>query len=256
MQLKEKKAIVTGGNSGIGRAVALAFANEGAEVFIFARDESKNAAVCDEIAANGGRAHALSCDVSNPERVERAVREANGQMGRVDILANIAGISPKAPGGMKIPFFELDLATWDDTLRINLSSAFYVSRLVAEGMIKRRYGKIVNMSSIAGLTGSEHGPASAVYSASKAGIVSLTRSMAYELAEFGITVNAVAPGRISSAMSAANNEMYNKRNLNDIPMKRFGRPEEAADLFVFYASDKSSYITGETTLVTGGWLIR
>jgi 3-oxoacyl-[acyl-carrier protein] reductase len=119
-------------------------------------------------------------------------------------------------------------------------------------MIEQHYGKIVNMSSIVGLTGSEHGPAAAYYSASKAGIVSLTRSMKYELAEYNITVNAVAPGRIESAMSSTNNEIYNKRNMNDIPMKRFGRADEVADVFVFYASDESSYITGETTLVTGG----
>lgn len=256
MLLEGKRAIVTGGNAGIGKAVALAYAKEGAAVFVCARSGDKNRQVVDEIAASGGQAFSAVCDVSVPEDVERALDAARESMGGIDILANIAGVSPKGPDGMKIPFFELDVDTWDDVIRVNLSSAFYMSRLVARDMIRQRYGKIVNMSSIVGLTGSEHGPAAACYSASKAGIVSLTRSMGYELAEYNITVNAVAPGRTESAMSSANNELYNRRNLNDIPIKRFGRPGEIADLFVFYASDKSSYIIGETTVITGGWLIR
>jgi len=256
MLLQNKRAIVTGGNSGIGKAVARAYAAEGAQVFIFARDEGKNKAAVAEIEAAGGRAYAVQCDVANPADVETAMNSAVNTMGGVDILANIAGISPKAPGGMKLLSLDMDIATWDEVIRINLNSVFYVSRLAARYMKEQNYGKIINMSSIAGLTGSEHGPASCAYYASKSGIIGLTRSMAYELAPHNVTVNAVAPGRIESAMSSANNESYNKRNLADIPAGRFGRAKEVADIFVFYASDKSSYIVGETTLVTGGWLIR
>ncbi len=256
MLLEGKKAIVSGGNSGIGKAIALAYAREGADVVIYGRSEEKNSVTTDEIKTMGRQAYAIQCDVSKPEQVETAVQRAFGLLGRIDILANVAGISPKKPGGYKIPFYEMEISTWQEVIEVNLSSVFYVSRLVSRYMIEQKYGKIVNMSSIVGLTGSEHGPAAACYSASKAGIVSLTRSMAYELAEYNITVNAAAPGRITTAMSSSNNEYYNKRNLNDIPAKRFGTPEEVADLFVFYSSDKSSYITGETTLITGGWLIR
>lgn len=254
--LKGKKAIITGGNSGIGKSVASAYAQEGSEVFICARNPEKNEEAKREIEAKGGIVHTFVCDVSVPDEVEKMVKNAVEVMGCIDILANIAGVSPKGPNGTKIPFYELDLKTWEDVIRINLNSVFYTSRLISKYMIEQRYGKIINMSSIVGLTGSEHGPAAACYSASKAGIISLTRSMGYELAEFNITVNAVAPGRIETAMSSSNNKAYNERNLNDIPIKRFGRVEEVSDLFVFYASDKSSYIIGETTLVSGGWLIR
>lgn len=256
MLLKNQIAVVTGGNSGIGRAISVAFAREGAEVCILARDENKNKKTVEEIVSAGGQAYAFACDVSDSEQVGNIFEGPLKSLGRIDILANVAGISPKGPGGMKIPSYELDVAIWDKVIRVNLSSAFYVSRIVARRMMEKRYGRIINMSSIVGLTGSEHGPASACYSASKSGIISLTRSMAYDLAPFGITVNAVSPGRIHSDMSGANNEIYNTRNLADIPMGRFGRADEVADLFVFYASGKSSYITGETTLIAGGWLIR
>jgi 3-oxoacyl-[acyl-carrier protein] reductase len=256
MLLKGKRAIVTGGNAGIGKSVAIAYAKEGANVVVFGVDEAKNTAVVAELQKQGVCAAAVKCDVADPEQVAAAVEKSVGFLGGVDILANIAGISPKAPGGNKIPFYEIDIDTWHRVIEVNMSSVFYVSRLVSRYMMKQRYGKIINMSSIVGLTGSEHGPAAACYSASKAGVISLTRSMAYELAEYNITVNAAAPGRIATAMSSANNEYYNKRNMNDIPAKRFGTPEEVANFFVFYASDKSSYITGETTLIAGGWLIR
>ena len=256
MILEGKKAIVSGGNAGIGRAITLAYAKEGADVVIYGRNDEKNAAVAAEAETLGVKAYPIRCDVSKPDEVETAVKQSAELLGRIDILANIAGISPKKPGGFKIPFYELEIDTWREVMEVNLNSVFYVSRLVSRYMIEQRYGKIINMSSIVGLTGSEHGPAAACYSASKAGIISLTRSMAYELAEYNVTVNAAAPGRIATAMSGANNEYYNKRNLNDIPAKRFGTPEEVADFFVFCASDKSSYITGETTLITGGLLIR
>jgi len=254
--LEGKKAVVSGGNAGIGKAIALAYAKNGADIVIYGRNKEKNAAAVSEIEGIGVKAYSICCDVSKPDEVASAVGKSAELLGRIDILANIAGISPKKAGGFKIPFYEIEIDTWHEVMEVNLSSVFYVSRLVSRYMIRQKYGKIINMSSIVGLTGSEHGPAAACYSASKAGIISLTRSMAYELAEYNITVNAAAPGRIATAMSSANNEYYNKRNMNDIPAKRFGTPEEVADLFVFYASDRSSYITGETTLIAGGWLIR
>lgn len=256
MTLEGKKAIVSGGNAGIGKAIALAYAKEGADVVIYGRNKERNAAATSEAEAMGVKAYSICCDVSKPCEVASAVIKSAELLGRIDILANVAGMSPKKTGGFKIPFHELEIDMWREVMEVNLSSVFYVSRLVSRYMIEQKYGKIINMSSIVGLTGSEHGPAAACYSASKAGIISLTRSMAYELAEYNITVNAAAPGRIATAMSSANNEFYNQRNMNDIPAKRFGTPEEVADLFVFYASDKSSYITGETTLIAGGWLLR
>lgn len=256
MLLKGRKAIVTGAGAGIGRCVAIAYGEEGADVFVCDINEDNACAVAQEIKALGVNAYAFGCDVSDPDACQRAVDKAVEQMGRIDILANVAGISPKNPGGMKISFLEMSIETWRKVLEVNLSSMFYMSRLVAKHMVEQKYGRIINMSSVAGLTGSEHSPAAICYSASKAGVAAITRSMAYELAEYNITVNAAAPGRIATSMAAANNSIYNDRNLKDIPAKRFGMPEEVADLFVFYASDKCSYINGETTLVTGGWYMR
>lgn len=138
---------------------------------------------------------------------------------------------------------------------VNLNSMFYFSRAIAPGMMERGWGRIINMSSIVGLTSSEHGPAAACYSTSKTGVVGLTRAMAYELAPYGITVNAVAGGRISTEMSAANNQYYNDLHMRLIPMKRFGTVEEVASAFLFYASESASYITGDTCNITGGWYL-
>ena len=255
MLLEGKKALVTGGSQGIGKAVAFAFARNGADVVICARNENKLNKTIEEFYEVGVKVKYIVCDVSKPEEAVETVKKATEFLGRIDILANIAGISPKAEGGFKIPFYELSDEVWNNVMDINLNSMFYLSKAVSKQMIEQEYGRIINMSSIVGLTSSEHGPASACYTTSKTAVVGLTRAMAYELAPYNITVNAVAGGRIATEMSAANNQYYNDLHMQLIPMKRFGTPEEVAELFVFLASDKSSYITGITTNITGGWFL-
>ena len=183
------------------------------------------------------------------------VSETIQKFKKIDILANIAGISPKDEQGMKIPFYAQSFDQWREVMEVNLNSMFYFSREVVPHMMKQNKGRIINMSSIVGLTGSEHGPASAAYVASKTGVIGLTKAMAYDLAPYNITVNAIAPGRIDTEMSKANNKYYNDLHKKLIPMHRFGTVDEVSEIFLFYASDKSSYITGETTNITGGWFI-
>lgn len=251
--LTGKVAIVTGASRGIGKAVSLKFAKAGAKLVLCSRHFNQE--LMDQISDMGAEAFFCVCDVTNTDSIVQAVEETQHRYGRIDILSNIAGISPKRADGMKIPFYEQSIQQWQEVMDTNLNGAFYFSREVAPVMMKQGDGRIINMSSIVGLTNSEHGPASAAYVTSKTGLIGLTRAMAYDLAPYGITVNAIAAGRISTDMSSTNNKYYNELHKKLIPMHRFGTVEEVAELFLFYASDKSSYITGETTNITGGWFI-
>ena len=255
MELKGRRALVTGGTRGIGKAVALEFARQGADVVICGTNKEKLESVKTELQTLGVRSEGYVCDVGDPVQVEKTVRLAADFLGSIDILANIAGISPKKEGGFKIPFYELTIEQWDRVIDVNLNSMFYFSKYVAPYMMEQKFGRIINMSSIVGLTSSEHGPAAACYTTSKTGAVGLTRAMAYELAEYNITVNAVAGGRIATEMSAANNSYYNDLHMKLIPMKRFGTPQEVADVFAYLASDRSTYLTGDTINLTGGWFL-
>ncbi len=255
MLLKGKRALITGAGSGIGKAVSLAFSKEGCHVVICDINRENAAKTVEEIKEFGGIAYSLICDVSKYDQAKKCVDDTVALMGGIDILANIAGISMKKPDGTKIPFYELTPEQWVKVFEVNLFSVFYMSSIAAKYMMNQRYGRIINMASTAGKIGSEWGPAAANYSASKAGVIGLTRSMAFELAPYGITVNAVAPGRINTSMASNTNAAINALNLKMIPAGRFGEPEEVADLFVFFASDKSAYIIGETTDINGGWLI-
>lgn len=251
--LKGKVAIVTGASRGIGKAVSLKLAEAGAGMVLCSRH--MNQALTDQILKMGVEVLSCACDVTDLSAVRQVVEETEHKFGRIDVLANIAGISPKNTDGMKIPFYEQSIEQWREVMETNLNAAFYFSKAVVPMMMKQGSGRIINMSSIVGLTNSEHGPASAAYVTSKTGLIGLTRAMAYDLAPYGITVNAIAAGRISTHMSSANHEYYNELHKKLIPMHRFGTVEEVAELFLFYASDKSSYITGETTNITGGWYI-
>lgn len=251
--LKGKTAIVTGASRGIGKAVALKFAEEGANLVLCSRHINRTLET--QILEMNVRVSSYECDVTKTSQIADVVNRSIYEYGSIDILANIAGISPKRADGMKIPFYEQSIEQWLDVINTNLNSAFYFSKMVVPLMMKQQHGRIINMSSIVGLTNSEHGPASAAYVTSKTGLVGLTRAMAYDLAPYGITVNAIAAGRISTDMSSSNNEYYNELHMKLIPMHRFGTVEDVAELFLFYASDKSSYITGETTNITGGWYI-
>ncbi|MEW6228705.1 MAG: SDR family NAD(P)-dependent oxidoreductase [Bacillota bacterium] len=253
MVLKDKVALITGAGRGIGKGVALRFAREGCSVVCCDIDRELAIATASEIERIGAGSVSLQIDVASDTDAKAAVNEAISSFGHLDIVANIAGISPKRDG-RKIPFHEIPVAQWDRVLAVNLTGCFLLSSAAAPYMIAQGSGRIINMSSIAAKTGNG-GPAGAHYSASKAGVISLTRSMARELAPFGITVNAVAPGRIATAMMEDTAKEVNSYILASIPMGRFGTVDEVVEVFVFLASDAASYITGETIDVNGGWLI-
>jgi len=254
MLLDGKAAVVTGAGRGLGAGIARGFAREGCSVALCDINEGGARQVAEEIHQTGARTLVLKCDVSSPREARTAIEDTIKLFGRLDILANVAGISPKKDG-RKIPFYEIPPEQWQRVLALNLSSCLYMSAAAPAKMIAQRSGRIISMSSIAGKTGSEWGPAGAHYSASKAGVIALTRSMAFELAPYGITVNAVAPGRIQSFMATDTAEDVNRAILERIPMGRFGTMDEVVNVFIFLASEAASYITGETVDVNGGWLI-
>lgn len=251
--LKGKTAVITGGSRGIGKAVAIRYAKEGINVAVCSRHI--NPELEQELSDFGVSVKSYECDVSEIRQVEETVKMIQAEFGNIDILVNAAGISPKDKQGMKIPCFKQTAEMWNQVMDINLNGAFYFSRAVMEGMMENKWGRIINMSSIVGMTSSEHGPACAAYVTSKTGLVGLTRAMAYDLAPYGITANAVAPGRIDTEMSAMNNDYYNTLHKKLIPLHRFGTVGEVAEACLFLASEQASYITGETLNITGGWFL-
>jgi 3-oxoacyl-[acyl-carrier protein] reductase len=248
MQLQNKVAIVTGGANGIGRATARRYAREGARVVV-ADIEFENAQkVAEEICAEGGQALAVAVDVRARESAEELLARAVAGFGRVDILAAIAGISPTDK------FVDLPEGHWDETLAVNLKGVFLCGQAGARRMIAQGGGgRIINMSSTNGLVGEEE---LAHYNASKFGVVGLTMTMAIELAQYKINVNAVCPGFIRTRMSEdlIAQPAFAAEYLKKIPLGRFGEPDDVAGAFVFLASDDSHYITGTTLVVDGGQL--
>ncbi|MEW6228246.1 MAG: SDR family NAD(P)-dependent oxidoreductase [Bacillota bacterium] len=255
MELVDRVAIVTGAARGIGRAIAVALAREGARVVVNDIDAESAAETVAEIVGKYGRGVAEPAigDVSSGEEVQAIVDRVLSLVGRIDILVNNAGISLKK-NGRKIPLEEITGEEWDRVLGTNLKGCFNFAKSVIPAMKRARFGRIVSISSTAGKTGNG-GPAGAHYSASKAGIISLTRSMARELAPWGITANAIAPGIIQTDIARATDPKLNEILLKQIPLGRFGSPEEVAELVIFLVSSRASYITGETIDLNGGWLI-
>jgi NAD(P)-dependent dehydrogenase (short-subunit alcohol dehydrogenase family) len=247
MNLRGKVALVTGAGRGIGLGIALALAAEGVRVTVC----DINVPLLDEalaqIEALGGQALAFQMDVTSKVQIQRVVAEVVARWGTVDILVNNAGIYEV------LPVEEISEAQWDRVLAVNLKGAFLCCQAVIPTMKERRSGRIVNIASSAGKTGGTL--AGAHYSASKAGVICLTKQLARELGPFGITVNAVAPGRIDTPMihsvSDAENEAFAQRT----PLGRLGTPEDVAHAVVFLASDRASFITGEIVDVNGGLLI-
>jgi 3-oxoacyl-[acyl-carrier protein] reductase len=237
--LTNRVALVTGASRGIGRDIAIALAGAGARVAVNYRTASSRAGeVVDEIAAAGGTAVALQADVSDPMAAAALVREAEARLGPIDILVNNAGILARKP------LDELGPADWDEAIRVNLSSAFYVTQAGLPGMRARRWGRIIMLSSIAAQTGGVIGPH---YAASKAGLIGLTHSYASLLAREGITANAIAPALIETDMIRGNDAI--RPDL--IPIGRFGTPDEVAAVALLLASN--GYISGQTIGVNGGW---
>jgi len=238
-ELTGKIALVTGGSRGIGRAAAVALAKAGADVVVnFIHREAEEKAVCREVVAAGRRALAVRADVSKAAEVARLVETMEKGLGGIDILVNNAGISRPQPLG------EITEQDWDDILTVNLKSMFLVTQAVLPGMRQRKWGRIINLSSVAAQLGGVIGPH---YAASKAGAFGLTHSYAALLAKEGITVNAIAPALIETEMITSNP----KARPDLIPVGRFGTVEEIADVVLMLACN--GYITGQTISVNGGW---
>jgi 3-oxoacyl-[acyl-carrier protein] reductase len=244
VELSGKRAIVTGGGNGIGRATALRLAGEGTAVAVvdLAPEAATGAAAAIEQA--GGRALAIRADVTRRAEVEALVEQVRAAWGGVDVLVNNAG------GSLTSHFLDLDEDEWDHVVNLNLKAAYLCSRPVARLMVDQRGGRIVNVTSNYGVTGSG---VRAHYSAAKAGIIGLTKAMALELAPYGITVNAVGPGPTATerVRGKYTPEAWAERG-RGIPLGRCGEPEEVAEGIVFLASDRARYITGQTLHVNGG----
>lgn len=247
MSLEGKIAIVTGagrGGRGIGRGIALALAQAGADIAITARTNIADAeAVAEAVRETGRTALAIQCDVSDAASVESLFATVKEQLGRVDILVNNAGITRDT---LLLRMSEDD---WDGVLDANLKGTFLCTRAAAKLMLKQRYGRIINITSVNGQVGS---PGQANYSASKAGMIGFTKSVARELASRNITVNAVAPGFIDTQMTDFVSGDSREKLLEKIPLGRFGSAEDVGAAVAFLASEAASYITGQTLTVDGG----
>lgn len=246
--LNDKVAIVTGASSGLGVQFAKALASFGAKVVLCARRVEKLEEVKSAIESMGREALAVQCDVNNEEDIKKAVQQAIEKYGKLDILVNNAGVADMTV------MQDLESESWDRVLNTNLKGVAMFSKHAAKHMIERKYGKIVNITSMFGALGNEFIPASA-YHASKGGVVNLTRAHAGELAKYGITVNAIGPGFFESEMTAGieGNEAFEAYQKSRCPMDRWGRAGELDGALIYLVSDASSYTNGQTIYVDGGW---
>jgi NAD(P)-dependent dehydrogenase (short-subunit alcohol dehydrogenase family) len=246
MELKEKVAIVTGGASGIGEAICRGMAGEGANVVVADIAVAQGQKVVEDLTAMGSKAMALKVDVTKSRDVDEMVRSVLNEFGKVDILVNNAGGSPPEKG---VYFSDSKEEVWDWTIALNLKGSRNCARAVINHMMERKSGKIVSIASISGIMGTL---TKADYSAAKAGIIALTKSLAKEVASYGINVNAVSPGPVETALFLSNTEEFKERLRKAIPMGRYASPEDVANMVVFLASDKADYITGQNFIVDGG----
>jgi NAD(P)-dependent dehydrogenase (short-subunit alcohol dehydrogenase family) len=248
MRLQGKVAMVTGSTKGIGRAVAIGYAEEGATVIVCGRSEDLAKNLAGELTGKGRKAVALRLDVTNVDSVNQVVAQVVKQFGRIDILVNNAGISP-----IWKRVEETGKDAWDQIIATNLTGAFLCAQAVGKVMIKQKSGKIINMTSVGGKVAL---PRLVAYCASKAGIISLTQVLAAEWAQHNILVNAIGPSYVETEFTAGlrgNQAIYDDLKNKNL-LKRFAQPEEVVGAAIFLASDESNYITGQTLFVDGGWL--
>jgi 3-oxoacyl-[acyl-carrier protein] reductase len=244
VRLEGKIVLVTGASRGIGRVIAETLAAAGATVVVGARDATRLDDVVRAVAAAGGRAEAVALDVADKASVEAAMGGLLGRHGRLDVLVNNAGITRDNL------VLRMKAEEWGEVLATNLTGAFFCTQLALKPMLRQRSGRIVNVTSVVGLTGNA---GQANYAASKAGLVGLTKSVAREVASRGITVNAVAPGFIETDMTAAMTEKAKEAVLSAIPLGRVGEARDVAAAVAFLASDEAGYITGQVLAVDGGF---
>ncbi len=243
VDLANQAAIVTGASQGIGRAIAIALARSGAKVACVARSAEKLAETANAIAAAGGTAEVFACDVTNGDSVQQVVDRVTETWGKLHIVVNNAGITRDT----LIP--RMSDEDWDNVINTNLRGTFLFTRAATRPMMHARYGRIINIASVSGLTGN---PGQANYSASKAGVIGLTRTVAKELASRKITVNAVAPGFIETEMTEALGAAVLDEVKKRVPARRLGRVDDVAAAVLFLASDGANYITGQVLTVDGG----
>ena len=246
--LKNKVAVVTGGNRGIGRAIVRAFAEAGAAVVVAARDEAASALLIDELTADGTVAIAVRTDVTSREDLENMVQEVSNQLGPVDVLVNNAGF------GIESTALELPDAEWDRVLSTNLDAVWRASQIVGAGMVRAGHGSIINIGSISGFIVNRpqwHAP----YGVAKAAVHHLTKSLAAEWASSGVRVNAIAPGFVRTTNTRLDDPIYRHYWSDEVPMQRLAEPEEIAPTALYLATDASSFVTGAVILVDGGYTL-
>jgi 2-dehydro-3-deoxy-D-gluconate 5-dehydrogenase len=245
--LENKVAVVTGGNRGLGRAFALALAKAGADIVIVGRNEEKNNEVAAEVRKYGRTANSFSTDLRDIPAINKMVEDVVQQFGKLDIFVNNAGVSHTL---LALDISEED---WDQVMDLNVKSLFFCSQAAAKVMKEQGYGKIINLASVVGAVGDI---GIAPYTASKAAVINLTRSLALEWARHGIQVNAIGPAYIETDMNSRelSNPHVRSKIVGKTPMKRLGEPDELAGAVILLASDASSFITGQTIYVDGGWL--
>jgi 3-oxoacyl-[acyl-carrier protein] reductase len=246
MNLAGRVAVVTGASQGIGRACAMELAKRGASVALVARNQAKLEEVAAEILAAGGKARVTPADIENEEQIKAGFKAVIAELGKIDILVNNAGITRDQL------VMRMKRTDWDAVLNTNLTSAYLCTQQVISPMLKQRWGRIINVTSIFGQTG-QAGQAN--YAASKAGLIGLTMAIARELGSRTITCNAVAPGFIETAMTSVLSDELKQSALKAIPLGRVGTPEEVAHCVAFLASEEASYITGHVLNVNGGMLM-
>ena len=246
MSLSGRIALVTGTSQGIGRTCALRLAKDGASVAVAARNQEKLNELVSEITGAGGKAAALPLDVADEEQVKATVKAAIAQLGKIDILVNNAGITRDQL------VMRMKRADWDAVLQTNLTSAYLLIQQVITSMLRQKWGRIINITSVFGQMG-QAGQAN--YSASKAGLIGLTMAIAREVGSRNITCNAVAPGFIETAMTAVLSDEFKQNAVKQIPLGRVGTSDDVAGAVAFLASDDASYITGHVLSVNGGMLM-
>ena len=238
--LEGKKALITGASGGIGKEIAKVLIEHNAEVCISGRNHEELNALKKSL---GKKCHVVTCDLSKKAEIIELIKKADEFMGYIDILVNNAGITKDNI------FLRMSENEWEDVLNVNLNSTFNILKLVTKGMVKRKYGRIINISSVVGVTG---GAGQVNYSASKAGLIGLTKSLSQEIATRNITVNCIAPGFIETPMTEKLDDKRKDAILNSIPMNRIGKPKDLSSAIIFLASQESSYITGQTLHINGG----